>query len=1004
MDKELNWHKSVFSASDEKEIFQTLSKSLARAASLWPESVAVICGEKTHSFLDLACRVAGLAEEINEAASSYGPVALVQSLGFDAIASWFACSLSGRPFVLLEPDHPPARLLEMIEAASCVLVLGDHATPQVLRSLPKSKFLISDGRSGKLDEDKGLRAEEPSMIFPTSGSTGQPKLIVYSASTIQAKVQSSLLLMRIPKGARVLIASTHGNFAYLHHAFAFLFSGGAICLSNIKAGGFDVLLKAIVHQGVRHVRFTPSLFRKLSLLPQVFPTLGLLDGIRFSGEPLLENDLKLANAIFKPECLIQNIYGSTESALFIWSNVDDPQNETEATVPIGKIYPSSSYAIRPLENEDDKNNIGELLIRSAFHALGDLKEGIIVKERFIQIENSKNERIYATGDIVRLRPDGNLIHLGRMGRMVKIRGNRIFLSEVENHLRTIPGVTGAAAIEHVDRDIPALYGFITTDGSTITSSNARSWLASRLPDFMLPQNVETISQIPLLVGGKVDYAGLVPYIPNYLQSETTYENTPSNDRDFVRLCYLWDSLLWTGAHKQAGNFLALGGDSLGLMLLSVEVERVFGQQLPLLEFRNNSTLKNLADILHINHPAFEMVEKKEKVQFDQFDKSLKASKGVALAMPGYGGWATAYPFKKAELFDDHDIWTADFPIKKGTILESRRWRKVAYEIVDRIKDGTIPPPRIIFGYSVGGGLAWLVGHLLKGTPQCPKFIVMVDAPPLHRFSTFHDLGLKKALDLVSHHQPPSAIHIRRAPLPNIVFGSGSTNLWEPIDHIRMFVELPTVDHLETIRWNMLAMAKEAVSTFLNHHESPEPWKPTLAPPDLLGVYIHHAANGCENSLQKVMEEWKKAPEMFHTDQLMALIFVLRLKNETHKANELIASAVKKLPNSRIVQYLKFRSQRSGNMLITENMPEIYPLIISSLEVGLVQSDNNLYQSKPRLIKLICLALDVFSIFVVVEWENFKRRCSQRNIAASGAYAKLFKNNSFEKTELSHDEL
>jgi hypothetical protein len=587
--------------------------------------------------------------------------------------------------------------------------------------------------------------------------------------------------------------------------------------------------------------------------------------------------------------------------------------------------------------------------------------------------------------------------------MVKIRGQRVFLSEVENHLCTIPGVTGAAVIEHFVRDVPVLYGFITTDANSITSINARTWLISRLPDFMIPRNIEIIPQIPLMVGGKVDYLGLVPYIPNYLQNEITSEIDPFKHCEFLRLCHLWDSLLWTGAHKKEGNFLALGGDSISLMLLSVEIEQIFGKHLPLMEFRANSTLNNLADILQIDRPAFEMGEKKDKLQLSQFSSSLQTSKGVALAMPGYDGWATAYPFKKAGLLDDYDIWSADFLIKKGSMLEAHRWRKAAFEIVERIKDGTIPPPRIIFGYSFGGGLAWLVGHLLSGTPQCPTFILMVDAPPLHRLSTFRDLGLKKALDLVSHHQPPSAIHIRRAPLPNIVFGSGSTNLWEPIDHIRMFVDLPTVDHLETIRWNMLAMAKEAVSAFLNHHESPEPWQPTLAPPELLGVYIYRAANGCQNSLQKVMEEWEKNPEMFQLDHLTSLVFLLRLKNEPLRANELISSIVKKLPNSRIAQYLKIRVQRNPNLLLIEDLPGIYPLIITTLETGLAQSQKNPDQLKSRFMRLICLSFDVFSVFVVVEWENFRRKCSQLMIAASVDYANLFLPKSSLKTKYGQDE-
>ncbi|MFM8360265.1 MAG: hypothetical protein ACKOET_17085, partial [Verrucomicrobiota bacterium] len=61
---------------------------------------------------------------------------LVPSAGLDSVASWFACALAGRAFLLLEPDHPPARLRELIELAACPLVLGDPKTSAALADFP----------------------------------------------------------------------------------------------------------------------------------------------------------------------------------------------------------------------------------------------------------------------------------------------------------------------------------------------------------------------------------------------------------------------------------------------------------------------------------------------------------------------------------------------------------------------------------------------------------------------------------------------------------------------------------------------------------------------------------------------------------------------------------------------------------------------------------------------------------------------------------------------------
>lgn len=965
MSKNLIWHKSTFSPPKSEKIFETLPNSLAKITSLWPNSTAILCDGKKYSFHDLACRAAGLAAEINDVANTPGPVALIQSVGFDAVAAWFACSLAGRPFVLLEPDHPPARLIEIIENAGCALVLGDHKTSQTLLNLLKVNLLISDGRKGMLLQDQGLRAYEPTMIFPTSGSTGNPKLITYSATTLLVKVQSSIQLMQVPIGARVLIAGSHGNYGFLHHALVFLLAGGSISLIDVKAGGFAAVLHAINYLGSRHIRFTPSMFRKIATLPQAHEALRLLDGVRFSGEPLLANDLKLALSVLKLECLIQNVYGSTESALFIWSSSNEKITGTEFTVPIGQIYPIASYAIQPIEDGDDST--GELLICSSFHALGDFIEGVVNQERFPLLNDSTDDRIYATGDIVRRLPDGNLIHLGRSGRMVKVRGHRVFLTEVENHLRTFPGVTAAALVERLEKDETVLYGFITNDLNNITADSAHIWLAKYLPDFMIPRSIITVAEIPLLPGGKVDYISLLTQIPTF-NNETNFET--SEGGQYTRLIQLWDSILWVGAHKHDTDFLALGGDSISLMMLSVEVERIFGKSIPLEEFRTNSTLRHLAEILDIEKVRLD-IDQHERLRARLFLPSSQLSKGIALAMPGFGGKAVAIPFRRANLFLDHDLWVVDFSINEGNMLKYNRLWKATVEIVESIRDGLIPQPRVIFGYSFGGGLAWLVSRLLAGTPQCPKFVVMVDAPALHHLKSIRNRTLTKALNLVSHIQPPPSLHIRRAPQSNVGIGGGSINAWDSSDNIQMLVDLPTVNHFEMVRWDILALAAEAVTSFLDYKRTSNPWKPTLKAPEILGVQIYQAINGNQTSLKILMDKFTKDPELFSFDDLLALFFVMHHKKENKKAKEFIDYIIKKWPKSRIALYLNRRMRRNSNMLLSEKIPSIYPIGIASFEISLAKSHNIVDHHKSRPIRLLCLAFDVFSAYLDAIWVRLK---------------------------------
>jgi len=375
--EDLEWYSSDFLAPDWQSISESLPDWLAKASTQWPEKPAVKYGDQTWTYSDLSRRAGGLAIEIARATPATGPVALLQSVGFDAIAAWFACAMAGRAFLLLEPDQPPARLRELINVAGCPLVLCDQETSQALAHLLTIIVLIPTGLQAQVTGEKSLNSLDPAMIFPTSGSTGTPKLVTYSATTLQVKAQSSKKLMQVPPGASVVIAGSHGNYGFMHHAFVFLLSGGTICLADVKAGGFTAVLQAIDRLGARHVRFTPSMFRKMAALPQSHAAMRKLDAVRFSGEPLLITDLDLARSVLKPDCLIQNVYGSTESALFIWSSSNDRSVALAtggATVPIGQLYPLASCAIMPIDTGGGDEATGELVIRSEFHAFGRLQE------------------------------------------------------------------------------------------------------------------------------------------------------------------------------------------------------------------------------------------------------------------------------------------------------------------------------------------------------------------------------------------------------------------------------------------------------------------------------------------------------------------------------------------------------------------------------------------------------------------------------------------------------
>ncbi len=956
MTEDLVWHSSGFASPDSATLRESIPSALLRAAKVWRDRPAVMCGTQTYSYNDLACRASSLSTQIVEAYPEREPVALVQSVGFDAVAAWFACAMARRPMLLLEPDHPPARLLDLMKAAGCKLVLCDSATAPLVGQLPGRRLLVPDNRRGDPPDDVGLPADQPAFIFPTSGSTGTPKLVAYAATTLAAKVQGSILLMRLQSGARVVIAGSHGNYGFLHHAFVFLMSGGTVCLADVKAGGFRAVVEAISSFDARHVRFTPSLFRKIARWPQATDALLCLDAVRFSGEPLLTSDLDLAKSVLRPGCLIQNVYGSTESALFLWSNDDPAVLPKGPTVPVGRIYPLSSYAIVARDGFDTSDGTGELIIRSPVNALGDFRTGSLDRARFPLCEGNPQESIYTTGDIVRSLPDGNLLHLGRTGRMVKIRGYRVFLTEVENSLRNMPGITGAAVVERTETDDPVLCAFITTDESGVTVDDARAFLRLRLPDFMQPRHVAVIDRIPTLPGGKTDYQKLLLQVPEDLRAAFYVSD---EDGAFGNLVRVWDGLLWDGAHSHDAEFLSLGGDSLKLMTLSLEVERTFGQTFPLEAFLVDSSLRNLAVQLGIE-PATPPTSLVAGCNVRLVWPKRRISRGIALAMPGWGGKAMALPFARAGLFPRHDLWAADYQATEGPMQENGRWLQSAQQIASGITQGTIPTPDVIFGYSLGGGVAWLVARLLAGSSFSPKFVVMVDAAPLHRLGGVRCKELHGALANSAKAKLPPVIHIRRAPFSVAGLHPASVDRWQAEDQIRIRVDLPTLDHLEMSRHDMLELVQEPLAAFLDGQYGGDIKIPRTLAPEIFGVRMYRAITGDVTALDNVLTYLlDREPNFrFNAEHLPALLLATALSEDPDRVPALVDFALETCPASRMVHYISQRLRRDPRMLFP-NLPSIITKPeMRTVEAALVLSKQTSSPLRASPFRIAGMAIDV----------------------------------------------
>lgn len=936
----MHWHDSPFTLDPNGYEGEPLSMSLARVCAKHPKAIAILDEGIAYTFLDLTERIGGMVRQLCEANASNEPIALLQSSGIQAVVAWFACGLANKPFLLLDAQHPPERLKFLLQEAACSWVLCDDKTNDILASVPGINIIIDKPCKGEFNPHTGLAVNEPAMLFPTSGSSGEPKLIAYANITLQVKVQCSIQLMQVQAGQRVLIAGSHANYGFMHHALVFLLAGGTLCLFDIQQHGFNAIVGAITQYQIRHIRFTPSLFRKLAAWAGSHTALKQLDGVRFSGEPLLISDLTLASSLLHPSCLIQNVYGSTESALFIWTYSVDADLSGLDTVPIGQIYPYSSFAIR-MVHDDTGEQQGELIIRSAYHALGDYRRGQFSHERFARDEQVQDERVYATGDWVELLPDGHLLHLGRLGRMVKIRGNRVYLNEVENALLSLSDVDAAAVLAHEVNHELMLYAFVSNKSNAINELSIRALLRERLPDYMVPSRIQCIEQIPLLVGGKVDYTSLCGIVEQSAQTPQWLE--PDSD-DMLTLVRLWNKYLWKGAHKEPGDFISLGGDSLGMMSLVVEAEQLLERKMDTVAFRTNSTFRQLAVAFGLSAGTLFDAMQLERIYFKPYRKNIGGD-GIALAMPNVFGHAQFHLVHNVSLFPKHMIWGADYIIESGSLNDNERWWYATQQIVSGIQLKQIPVPEIVFGFSIGGSLAWMASRLLIDTSFCPKWVVLFDAPPLHRYAKTNRDTLPAAFFNAPKLAGPRIIQVRRKPLFTLFNRWVNCDEWLPEDGIEYFIDIATVDHDEMAHPEILKLVQARLVRMMHMESAPGVITISKDLPALPGVLLFKCIEGDLATLKHIKQQFPVPPDWFTLPFFVETILAIYQGYDRFEALDVLAYALNRFPSSKSLHYLRKRLLRNESCWKTSCIPSLVPKVFEDIEIQL----NSNIKVKPNLL-------------------------------------------------------
>jgi amino acid adenylation domain-containing protein len=566
-----------------------------------PSAVAVVCGGARLSYGELNRRANRLAHRLRRA--GVGPevrVAIYLERSTEMVVALLAVLKAGGAYLPLEPQSPPARIAFMLEDAGVALVITNERLAQALPA-GVGKTLKLDSEREEIDKENdanprsGVGARNLAYVIYTSGSTGWPKGVMIEHESLLNLVFWHRRTYDVGPTDRATQLAGVAFDASVWETWPYLTAGASLHLPDELTRISPARLKAWLGAQAINVCFLPTPLAE-SLLSSEWPSGLSLRALLTGGDRL---------HLYPPPGQgfeLVNHYGPTESTVVTTSAVVAPRSGTvDAAPPIGRpvantqVYVLDSH-LRPVP----VGVSGELYVGGAGLARGYLNRAELTAERFIPdpFGGEPGARLYRTGDLVRWLSGGELDFVGRADEQVKIRGFRIETGEVETALGDHPEIGACVVLavgdeSNVEKRLAAYV--VPRSGDEVDSAELRSFLKSRLPEYMIPSVFVRLDELPRTENGKVDRRALPA--PDLRQPLDGSEYVGPRTEVEQVLALLWQELLGVERVGVHDSFFVLGGHSILAAQLLSRMREALRTELSLHQLFETPTIAELSKII-----------------------------------------------------------------------------------------------------------------------------------------------------------------------------------------------------------------------------------------------------------------------------------------------------------------------------------------------------------------------------------------------------------------------
>ncbi|NOQ27793.1 MAG: amino acid adenylation domain-containing protein, partial [Bacteroidales bacterium] len=573
----------------DKTIHQLFEEQVKRT----PENIAISNKGNKLTYNELNKKANLVAQQLREIGIERDDiVSIFLDRSIETVYSMLGVLKSGGAYLPLDPDYPDDRI---------DFILNDSQSKIVISTKDFSERIEFEGRIICVEDLSVLEnnisnietINKPSdlcYIIYTSGTTGMPKgVMIEHRNAVRLFFNEKFQFDFSEKDVWTMFHSHCFDFSVWEMYGALLYGGKLIVVPKIVARDVVEYYKLLQEEKVSVLNQTPSAFYNLSELALQKPGKSLenLRYIIFGGEALKPNKLAEWFNIYSDVKLI-NMYGITETTVHV-TYKEIGKNEIENNISnIGTSIPTlTTYVVDNNLKLVPKGVAGELLIGGDGLSRGYLGREDLTKEKFIKNPYNPEERLYCSGDLVKMLSNGELEYLGRIDDQVQLRGFRIELGEIENTLLKHQRINECVVSAREENGDKYLCAYIVCEGE-FNQEEIRTYLLAKLTDYMIPSYFVQLDKIPLTSNGKINHK-LLP--SPEVKAGDDYV-APSNEIE-EKLVEIWSKVLNINKEDISvnANFFSIGGHSLKATVLTSNIHKELGVEFPLRDVFIHSSIQ-----------------------------------------------------------------------------------------------------------------------------------------------------------------------------------------------------------------------------------------------------------------------------------------------------------------------------------------------------------------------------------------------------------------------------